>query len=172
MVPRSLPPTPHAAPYAIRYVFRLAFLFALLRCMACASAAAAPDNDTLERRTQSVAQELRCLVCQNQTIADSQADLAVDLRRQVREQLRDGRSEEEVVRYMTDRYGDFVVYRPPVKASTALLWFGPVLLLLAGAIVLVLRIRRMPRDAVLSAAERERAERLLDGQLNREGDSR
>ena len=140
------------------------FLFALLIAAACACHAAPPDEVALEARTQAVSEELRCLVCQNQTIADSQADLAVDLRRQVREQLRAGKSEEDVVRYMTDRYGDFVVYRPPVRASTMLLWFGPAILLLAGIAVLVRRIRRMPHAGEMSPTERERAARLLRGE--------
>jgi cytochrome c-type biogenesis protein CcmH len=97
----------------------------------------------LEKRTMAVSAELRCLVCQNQTIADSNAELAVDLRNQVREMLRSGKSQQDITEYMTARYGDFVLYRPPVKATTALLWFGPPLLLLLGALTLwrVLRNR-------------------------------
>lgn len=92
-----------------------------------------------------IASELRCLVCQNQTIADSNADLAVDLRRQTREMLQQGRTDREIVDYMTARYGDFVLYRPPVKATTWLLWFGPPLLLALGAGALVLLLRRRAR---------------------------
>ncbi|MBA4178123.1 MAG: cytochrome c-type biogenesis protein CcmH [Leptothrix sp. (in: Bacteria)] len=99
----------------------------------------------LEKRMLAVAAELRCLVCQNQTIADSNADLAVDLRNQVREMLRKGQSEKEIVDYMTARYGDFVLYRPPVKTTTALLWFGPPLLLGAGLLTLWLVLRRRSR---------------------------
>ena len=91
---------------------------------------------------QRIAAELRCLVCQNQTIADSHSGLAEDLRREVRKQLRSGASDDEVVKYMTDRYGDFVRYRPPFKASTALLWAGPALLLLGGLTGMVLVLRR------------------------------
>ena len=104
----------------------------------------------LDKRVMAVASELRCLVCQNQTIADSSADLAVDLRNQVREMLRKGQSEKEILAYMTARYGDFVLYRPPVKSTTALLWFGPPLLLGVGLLVLwgVLRQRsRMAPEA-------------------------
>ena len=98
---------------------------------------AAPAVDTagdpaLEARVQVVAAELRCLVCQNQSLADSHADLALDLKNQVREQLRAGRTPDEVVAYMTSRYGDFVLYRPPFKATTLLLWLGPALLLVGG----------------------------------------
>ncbi|OGB01768.1 MAG: cytochrome C biogenesis protein [Burkholderiales bacterium RIFCSPHIGHO2_12_FULL_69_20] len=122
---------------------------ALLACAAWgASAKDAPqvaEDPALEKRTLAVAAELRCLVCQNQTIADSNAGLAVDLRNQVREMLRAGKSEREIVDYMTARYGDFVLYRPPVKNTTALLWFGPPLLLGAGLVTLWLVLRRRSR---------------------------
>ena len=116
-----------------------------------AQAADAPPSvadPALEARVMAVATELRCLVCQNQTIADSHADLAVDLRRQIREMLGKGDSERQVLDYMTARYGDFVLYRPPWKASTALLWLGPALLLAGalGTLALVLR-RRSRLDA-------------------------
>ena len=110
-----------------------------------AFAAQAQDDDALEARTLAIAGELRCVVCQNQSVADSQAPLAEDLRQRIREQLKAGRSPEEIRRYMTDRYGDFVLYRPPVNARTALLWFGPGLLLLAGLVALVLVLRRRSR---------------------------
>ena len=92
-----------------------------------------------------IAAELRCLVCQNQTIADSNAELAVDLRQQVREQLQQGRSQAEILDYMTARYGDFVLYRPPLKASTVLLWFGPWLLLVGGLATLGFILYRRSR---------------------------
>ncbi len=110
-------------------------------------AAPAAADPVLEARMLAVASELRCLVCQNQTIADSHADLAVDLRNQVREMLRKGQSEREIIDYMTARYGDFVLYRPPVKATTALLWYGPGLLLVGGLAVLWLVLRRRSRMA-------------------------
>ena len=127
-----------------------------------ASEVAKPDAFT-ERRLKVLAEELRCLVCQNQTLADSNAPLAVDLRNQMREQLARGASEREVREFMVARYGDFVLYRPPFKASTAALWLGPFALLLAGLVVLVrrLRSRRSPEPA-LSPAERERAAKLLE----------
>ena len=125
---------------------------------------AAPDP-ALERRVMALSNELRCLVCQNQTIADSSAPLAEDLRNQVREKMRQGASDSEIINFMVERYGDFVLYRPPVKATTLLLWFGPLLLLATGAAVLLRRVRRRrPGDGVnLSAAERVRAEKLLAG---------
>ena len=101
-------------------------------------------NPALEARMMVLATELRCLVCQNQTIADSHADLAVDLRQQIRELLAKGQSEDQIRQYMTDRYGDFVLYKPPFKPATALLWVGPpVLLVLAlGGLYLMLRRRQ------------------------------
>ncbi|MGW8391878.1 cytochrome c-type biogenesis protein [Pseudoduganella sp. HUAS MS19] len=91
---------------------------------------------TLEARTMALAEELRCLVCQNQSLADSHAPLALDLRQQIRQQLAQGRSEQQVVEFMVQRYGDFVLYEPPLNASTALLWFGPLLLLAFGVLAL------------------------------------
>ena len=112
-----------------------------------------------------VSQELRCLVCQNQTIADSHAELAIDLRNQVREKLRQGMSEREIVDYMVVRYGDFVLYRPLMKRSTWLLWFGPFLLLVLAFGVLIAKLRQrrktMQQAPALSADERARAESLL-----------
>jgi len=102
-------------------------------------------DPVLEARMLRIASELRCLVCQNQTIADSDASLAVDLRRETRELLKQGKTEGEVIDYMTARYGDFVLYRPPLKATTALLWFGPAVLLLGGTAVLVVVLRRRGR---------------------------
>jgi cytochrome c-type biogenesis protein CcmH len=120
-------------------------LLGFLLCCALFGGAAAREaaaDPALERRMLRIANELRCLVCQNQTIADSQADLAVDLRRQVREMLQRGDSEAQVIAYMTERYGDFVLYRPPVKAATWLLWFGPALLLAGGLGTLAWVLRR------------------------------
>lgn len=104
-------------------------------------------DPAVEAKVNAITAELRCLVCQNQTIADSHADLAVDLRNQVREMLRKGQSEKEIIAYMTARYGDFVLYRPPVKGTTMLLWFGPVLAMLVGLAALVLVLRRRSQRA-------------------------
>lgn len=126
--------------------------FLLILCwLACSlgvqagEAAPAADDPVLEAQVKRITSELRCLVCQNQTIADSHADLAVDLRRQVREMLQKGQSEQQVIDYMTARYGDFVLYRPPFKGSTALLWVGPPILLLGGLVLLVAVLRRRAR---------------------------
>lgn len=112
---------------------------------AAAPAGPAAADPELEARVHKIAAELRCLVCQNQTIADSNAGLAVDLRNQVREMLRQGKSQKDVLAYMTARYGDFVLYRPPMKESTVLLWLGPALLFLFGFVLLVLALRRRAR---------------------------
>ena len=127
-----------------------------------ASCALAQDP-ALERRVTNLAHELRCLVCQNQTIADSSAPLAVDLRNQIREQLAAGKSESDVVAFMVARYGDFVLYRPPFKASTILLWAGPFAFLVAGFYLLARFLRRRRIAAPqLSDAERSRAAKLLE----------
>lgn len=121
-------------------------------------------DPVLEARVQKIAEELRCLVCQNQTIADSHAELAVDLKNQTREMLQRGMSDKEVTDYMVQRYGDFVLYRPPVKGSTWLLWFGPFLVLIGALAALFLKLRRR-RDQIvqeLTSEEHEAAARLLD----------
>ncbi len=125
--------------------------------------AVAQDDPALEKRVRDLSSELRCLVCQNQTLADSNAPLAVDLRNQVREQLKSGKSERDVIDFLVARYGDFVLYRPPLQANTALLWLGPFLLVVGGLALLVwrLRRRRVP-EPELSAVDRERAARLLE----------
>jgi cytochrome c-type biogenesis protein CcmH len=121
------------------------------------------QDENLDKRVNALAVELRCLVCQNQTLADSNAPLAVDLRSQIREQLKAGKSEQEVVDFMVARYGDFVLYRPPFKATTVALWAGPFLILVFGAWLLVRRIRRRPAaEPELTDAERARAAKLLE----------
>ena len=121
------------------------------------------EDPNLEKRVTSLAHELRCLVCQNQTLADSNAPLAVDLRNQVREQLAAGKSEQDVLDFMVARYGDFVLYRPPLKASTVLLWGGPFLFLLFGIWLLIRRVRKQAiPERQLSEADRARAAKLLE----------
>jgi len=150
-------------------------LFAsLLLCFAASGAFGADtaqpvaDDPVLEKRLNALSAELRCLVCQNQSLADSHAELAVDLKNQVREQMRAGKSDEEIKRYLTDRYGDFVLYNPPVKSTTWLLWAGPFVLLVAGVLILgrMLKSRRRALAAQAPAvdeADRARARALLSG---------
>lgn len=134
-------------------------------------AAPAAQDPALERRVMAIAAELRCLVCQNQTIADSNAELAADLRNQVREKVRQGQSEGEIIDFMVARYGDFVLYRPPFKATTLLLWLGPLLLLASGLAVLFRRLAhpRVKGDIQVTTDERERARKLLAGSESGEG---
>jgi cytochrome c-type biogenesis protein CcmH len=119
-------------------------------------------DPVLEQRVQELTEQLRCLVCQNQTIADSHADLAIDLKNQVREKMAQGMSDKDILAYMVDRYGDFVLYRPPVKSTTWLLWFGPFLFLIVGIAALMIKLKKRTSSATLSEAEMQRAAALLD----------
>lgn len=123
------------------------------------------DDPALEERVMNLSKELRCLVCQNETLADSRADLAEDLRNQIREQMKAGKSDKEIVGYLTQRYGKFILYNPPVDPTTYLLWFGPFVLLLAALVILfrfVKQRRELITDQPLSTDERQRAEDLLN----------
>ena len=147
---------------------RVAFQLLLLVCVVLAVVAqeARPmaEDPELEKRVTKLSQELRCLVCQNETLADSRADLANDLRNQVREQMKAGKSDKEIVAFLTERYGDFILYRPPVKPTTYLLWFGPFLMLIGGLVFLFRHLkhrRQLIVEEPLSQNERRRAEELL-----------
>jgi cytochrome c-type biogenesis protein CcmH len=125
----------------------------------------ASADPALEERVMNLSKELRCLVCQNETLADSRADLAEDLRNQIREQMKAGKSDKEIVAYLTQRYGKFILYNPPIDPTTYLLWFGPFILLLTGLFVLfrfVKQRRELITDRPLSTDERQRAETLLN----------
>jgi cytochrome c-type biogenesis protein CcmH len=142
----------------------------LLAFAACAFGQAdevAKPDPVVEARLKHLGEELRCLVCQNQTIADSNAPLALDLRNQIRAQVAQGRSDDEIRAYMVARYGDFVLYRPPFKATTAALWLAPFLLIAGGLGIFAVIVRRRrdgtPQATVApSAKRREEIERLLD----------
>jgi cytochrome c-type biogenesis protein CcmH len=124
--------------------------FVLLFFISFANAKEAPlvaPNPDIDARMVRITSELRCLVCQNQTIADSHAALAIDLRNQVIEKLQEGQSDSQIIDYMTARYGDFVLYRPPVKSTTAILWYGPGILLLASLTILFFVLRRRSKLA-------------------------
>ena len=143
----------------------VALLLALstLQVQAREAAPLAQDEAT-EKRLVEISTELRCLVCQNESLSASQAELANDLRREIRTLIKDGKNDKEIMDFMVSRYGDFVRYRPPLKGSTVLLWFGPALLLAGGlgALLLTLRRRNVAIDATpLSADELRQAERLL-----------
>ena len=145
------------------------FLFALLLALTAFAAQAkeaplAAENPELEKRVMALSEELRCLVCQNQTLADSHAELAIDLKNQVREKLASGMSNQDVIDYMVERYGDFVLYKPPVKGTTWVLWFGPFLLLAVGIAVLLRKLaRRRGAEEKLPETEWKRAAALLEG---------
>lgn len=147
---------------------RAALILMLFSCLSLSIVAkeAQPSaaDPVLEERVMKLSRELRCLVCQNETLADSRADLAEDLRGQIREQMKAGKSDKEIIAYLTDRYGKFILYNPPVDPTTYLLWFGPFILLLAGLLFLF-RYLKQRRDLIteqpLSADERRRAEALL-----------
>ena len=145
------------------------WVFALILCCLPAlgstkEAVPAADDPVLEQRLMRLAKELRCLVCQNESLADSHADLAADLRDQIRGQMRAGQSDEQIKSWLTQRYGDFVLYRTPVKSTTVVLWFGPFALLVVGLAGLILYLRRR-RSRVgqpgLTPEERTRARALL-----------
>ena len=129
------------------------------------------DDPALEARARDISKGLRCLVCQNQSIDDSNADLARDLRVLVRERLTAGESNRQVIAFVTARYGDYVLLEPPLKPTTYLLWFGPAAILLAGGAAVIMFLRRRTRlamsgSAPLSDDERRRIERLLDDDVH------
>jgi len=146
---------------------RIVFLISLVICFASVALAkeAKPAEDPqIEQRMRALTEQLRCLVCQNETLADSRADLAEDLRKEIREQMKAGKSDQEIIAFLTQRYGDFVLYKPPVKSTTYLLWFGPFVLLFAGTGVLyryLKKRRELIDDQPLTADERTRAEEIL-----------
>ena len=156
------------APFLTWRLFRLAFLLmcALFLIAPAVAKEAQPSaaDPVLEARVMKLAKELRCLQCQNETLAESRADLAEDLRSKIREQMREGKTDQEIIAYLTDRYGKFILYNPPVDPTTYLLWFGPFVVLLAGLFVLF-RYLKQRRDQIveqpLSSAEHERAMKLL-----------
>ena len=149
------------------YIAGLLVSLCILPAQASSTYEAAVATDPVaEKRLQALSRELRCLVCQNETIADSNAELAQDLRREVRGMIKDGKSDKEIIDFMVTRYGDFVLYRPPVQGNTLLLWGGPVALLILGIIALVRYQRRRAErvaaeDKPLSADEASRADALL-----------
>jgi cytochrome c-type biogenesis protein CcmH len=152
-----------------RLIATLALGLALNASSALASSAteaALATDPVAEKRLLGLSEELRCLVCQNQNIADSNAELAQDLRREIRGMIKDGKSDKEIIDFMVTRYGDFVLYRPPVQGNTLLLWGGPIALLILGVVALVRYQRRRAvrvaaEDKPLSADEASRADALL-----------
>ncbi|MEO7403153.1 MAG: cytochrome c-type biogenesis protein [Burkholderiales bacterium] len=150
---------------AMMKLLRVAMLSVILMgIVAAKDAQPVAADEKLEQRVNALATELRCLVCQNQTLADSNADLAVDLKNQIRDKLRGGASERDILDYMVARYGDFVLYRPPLKAATLLLWIGPFVAMVIGLFLLMRHLRgRRVAVTPLSDEERARAAAMLAG---------
>jgi cytochrome c-type biogenesis protein CcmH len=156
--------------------FFAVLLFTLLCCGNVSAKEAAPlaDDPIVEQRLLTISEELRCLVCQNESLAGSRADLALDLRRELRELIKQGKTDAEIREFMVTRYGDFVLYRPPVKPMTWLLWLGPFALVLIGIAALFAYLRRRNLEnppIALTEEELQRAQALLQEQ-KREGDKK
>jgi cytochrome c-type biogenesis protein CcmH len=150
----------------LRILFFALFFTSTVTFASSATEAALAEDPVAEKRLQKLSEELRCLVCQNQTIADSNAELAQDLRREVRTMIKAGKTDNEIVDFMVTRYGDFVLYRPPVKGITLLLWGGPIALLLIGLFALQRYLRQRAKRVIaaehqLSAEDTRRAEALF-----------
>jgi len=147
-------------------VLIMAILLALSAAQLHAKEAAPlAQDEATEKRLVAISSELRCLVCQNESLSGSHAELANDLRREIRTLIQQGKSDAEIMDFMVSRYGDFVRYRPPLKGTTLLLWFGPGLLLVGGLGALLIYLRRRSKaidDSPLSTAEQQQAERLLN----------
>jgi cytochrome c-type biogenesis protein CcmH len=123
------------------------------------------EDPVVEQRLMHIAEELRCLVCQNESLAGSRADLALDLKREIRQLIKQGKSDQEVRDFLVSRYGDYVLYRPPVKPTTWLLWGGPFVLLAAGLAGLIVFLRkRRPAEAALSPEDQRRVDALLNNE--------
>jgi cytochrome c-type biogenesis protein CcmH len=152
---------------SVRTFLALAFFFlASLLVIAAQSKEAAPlaDDPIVETRLMAISEELRCLVCQNETLAASRAELADDLRKEVRRLIKENKTDQEIKDYLVSRYGDFVLYRPPVKPTTWLLWFGPFLLLAASVTALIIFLRRrgqLTAALPLSNDDKKRADLIL-----------
>ncbi|MBI4997976.1 MAG: cytochrome c-type biogenesis protein CcmH [Rhodocyclales bacterium] len=148
----------------MRFLALLAAALLLSGSALAREAAPLADDEVVEKRLVVIAEELRCLVCQNESLAGSRADLAEDLRREVRGLIKQGKTDQEIKDFLVSRYGDFVLYRPPVKSTTWLLWAGPFVLLLVGLAVLIAYLRRRSGQvapAELSEDDKKRAEALL-----------
>jgi cytochrome c-type biogenesis protein CcmH len=150
---------------------RLLLAVLLIPCLVAAEEAKPlAENQQAEARLKALALELRCLVCQNQTLADSSAPLAEDLRREVREMIAKNMTDQEIIDFLVARYGDFVLYRPPLKATTTLLWLGPFLLLVVGGITLAVALRRRAKkvnDPTLSDEDHRTVAQLLSEEAKR-----
>ncbi|MDP1787048.1 cytochrome c-type biogenesis protein [Nitrosomonas sp.] len=150
----------------IKGLFFILFLFLITQSVGWSKEAVPVAEDpVLEKRMLALTMDLRCLVCQNESIADSRADFSNDIRREIREQIKANKTDQEIVQFLVDRYGDFVLYNPPMKPTTILLWFGPMILFIIGlgSLIVYLRRRRVQiEDVSLSQVQLKRAEALLN----------
>lgn len=155
----------------MRFLWQILLYLSMVPVWASEPTLQEQQNLVIEQRLADIASELRCLVCQNESIAASRADLAVDLRRQIHEQIAAGKTNQQILTYMVDRYGDFVRYRPPLKPTTVLLWFGPVFLLVASVLALLLHLRRRSErisSTPLSEHDMQHANALLQHHTDRD----
>jgi cytochrome c-type biogenesis protein CcmH len=145
----------------------LLVLLVPLTCWAGQEARPVAEDPEIEKRMLALTEELRCLVCQNETIAESRADFSNDMRREIRELIKADKTDEEIINFLVERYGDFVLYNPPLKPTTVLLWFGPMILFIVGSITLFLYLRRRRQqveetESPISEAAQKKAEALLN----------
>ena len=161
---RLSPPLIRRGRESIVALVCLLLILALATPLCAKEAAPRAQDEAAEKRLIAISSELRCLVCQNESLAGSNAELANDLRREIRTMIRAGKSDAEITDFMVSRYGDFVLYRPPLKGTTLLLWFGPALFFAVGLVALIRYLRRRNaaiKDAPLSANEQAEVDRLL-----------
>lgn len=150
----------------MKHLFVLLCLVSSLSYVWSKEAAPLAEDPAIEQRMINISEEMRCLVCQNESLAGSRAELAQDLRNELRQLLKNGKSDDEIKEFMVTRYGDFVLYRPPVKRATWLLWGGPFVLLLLAILFLLKHLweqTRVPEDAEMLDEEKQRVQRLLEG---------
>jgi cytochrome c-type biogenesis protein CcmH len=148
----------------MKYLLYLLLCWQLVSIVHANEAAALADDPVVEARLVIIAEDLRCLVCQNESLAGSRAELANDLRREVRTLIKSGKSDDEIKEFLVSRYGDFVLYKPPVKPTTWLLWFGPLLLVLGAFWILIYTIRQSQKNTPakpLDSDQRNKAQALL-----------
>ena len=152
----------------IKYFVLLVMLLTAHGAVVAKEAAPLAEDPAIEARLMTMAEELRCLVCQNQSLAASDSDFAHDVRREIRTMMKEGKTDQEIKDFLVQRFGDFILFRPPVKGETFLLWFGPLILLVIGAATLVMVLRRRNRlaatEQAISEEDHRRAESLLQGQ--------
>lgn len=154
-----------------RLALQLLLLFSLAATGWAQTAQPLGEDPEIEKRLQALSHELRCLVCQNETLADSRAGLAEDLRREIRDQMKAGKSDKEIIAFLTARYGDFVLYRPRVTPTTYVLWFGPFILLAVGLLVLYRQLKQRRKQITqdpLTDQDRRRLDELLAASNDKE----